>query len=101
MEPEPNYNINQVKTVSYPLGISLSTLIAELYLLEGLSVRSINVCHSVNVKTLGELLDFYNDKRNNFSLIRNSGVKTNQELTNLCEKYKNLNSHEGATLPTP
>jgi len=83
------------------VGISPSTSIAQFYLIEGLSVRSINVCHSVNVKTLGELLDFYNDKRNNFSLIRNSGVKTNKELTNLCEKYKNLNSHKDATLPAP
>jgi predicted oxidoreductase len=56
--------------------------------MEGISTRSINVCISEGLKTIGELLKFYSEKRKKFSLIRNCGVKSEEELERICEKYK-------------
>jgi len=83
-------SVNQVKqklNFIYPEGISLDTPLRELHESEGLSLRSINACLNVSMRTLGDLLYFYKDKNHNFSLLRNLGIKSDRELTMLCEKY--------------
>jgi mannose-6-phosphate isomerase-like protein (cupin superfamily) len=85
-----DYKFNHEINVRYPSAISLTTPIEDLKFLEGLSTRSVNVCLSIGLKSLGELLRFYCEKRKKFSLIGNCGVKSEEELINLCEKYKDL-----------
>jgi mannose-6-phosphate isomerase-like protein (cupin superfamily) len=83
-----DYKFNYEITVLYPSEVSLDTSIRDLFLMEGISTRSINVCISEGLKTIGELLKFYSEKRKKFSLIRNCGVKSEEELERICEKYK-------------
>jgi DNA-directed RNA polymerase alpha subunit len=59
--------------------------------LEGLSVRSLNVCISENITTLKELLEFQKNNRRNFAMIRNCGRMSDKELVGICEKYRNYN----------
>ena len=74
---------------TYPFGISIDTTIEDLQKFEGISVRSLNICHSVNVRTIKDLLAFLKDKRNNFALVRNCGKMSDKELVDLGEKYRN------------
>jgi len=83
--------INQNIDYTYPVGISLNTSIRDLRILEGLSVRSLNVCITENLTTLHELLEFQKDRRNNFAMLRNCGRMSDKELTGICEKYRNYN----------
>jgi mannose-6-phosphate isomerase-like protein (cupin superfamily) len=82
-------HVKQKHVVTYPVGISLDTHLRELHKLEGLSVRSINGCLNQDLRTLGDLIEFYKDKSRDFALIRNLGVKSDRELSFLCEKYLN------------
>jgi mannose-6-phosphate isomerase-like protein (cupin superfamily) len=84
-----DYKFNHEINIKYPQKISLTTPLEDLRLSEGLSTRSINVCLSVKLKTLGELLKFYSEKKKKFSSIGNCGVKSEGELIKVCEKYKN------------
>ena len=83
--------INQNKEYTYPKGISLNTSIQDLRILEGLSVRSLNVCISEKITTLKELLEFQKNNRHNFAMIRNCGRMSDKELVGICEKYRNYN----------
>jgi len=81
--------INQNIEYTYPKGITLNTSIQDLRILEGLSVRSLNVCISEKITTLQELLEFQKDKQHNFAMLRNCGRMSDKELVGICEKYRN------------
>jgi len=83
--------IHQNVDYSYPEGVSLNTSIQDLRTLEGLSVRSLNVCIAENITTLKELLEFQKDRRHNFAMLRNCGKMSDNELVGICEKYRNYN----------
>jgi len=83
--------INQNIDYTYPKGISLNTSIQDLRILEGLSVRSLNVCIAENITTLKELLEFQKDKRHNFAMLRNCGRMSDKELVGICDKYRDYN----------
>lgn len=71
--------------------------IDELIKIEGLSVRAQTVCYNYGLTDLKEILNFYYREKNGFSNLRNCGLKTNIELTNLCikyEKYQIINNGE-------
>lgn len=86
--------INQSNNIKYPSGISQNTSIKDLQKFEGISTRSVNACYSVNLTTLKQLLEFHKNKRNNFAMIRNCGLRTDKELVDVCEKYKDYNFPE-------
>ena len=54
---------------------------------EFLSVRSVSICENADLTSLKRILDFY-EKRKSFLFIRNCGVKTENELVQLCQKYQ-------------
>ena len=83
--------INQNIDYTYPVGISLNTSIRDLRILEGLSVRSLNVCITENLTTLQELLEFQKDRQHNFAMLRNCGRISDKDLVGICEKYRNYN----------
>ncbi len=60
--------------------------IEDLKEIENLSVRSLNSCRNGEIKTLTELIKYYN-KEQTFKKIRNCGAKSNDELIAVCEKY--------------
>jgi mannose-6-phosphate isomerase-like protein (cupin superfamily) len=84
-----DYKFNHEITTRYPSKVTPDTPIADLRIAEGLSTRGINVCLSLGLKTLGDLLKLYSEKRRKFSSVGNCGVKTEEELVKVCEKYKN------------
>jgi len=57
---------------------------------DNLSVRAYNVCFQNNLNDLKSILS-YHSYYGTFINLRNSGIKTNQELINLCRKYQNHN----------
>lgn len=66
--------------------ISLETL-ADI---EGLSIRSYNVCKLADLSSLQSLLEYYyNHKRAGFLSIKHCGQKSNAELIKICLKYEN------------
>lgn len=73
------------------LVISLNTTIDDLFLIEDLTVRSINVCKSCNLSNLQDVLNYYQANLT-FSNLRNCGANTEKELTTLCVKYSYLMS---------
>ena len=81
--------VNPKVDYTYPKGISLNSSIQDLQTLEGLSVRSLNVCIAENITTLKELLEYEKDKRHNFAMLRNCGRRSDKELVCICEKYRN------------
>jgi hypothetical protein len=62
------------------------TLIDDLFKLEKLSVRAINVCKYNSILSLFALLKYYSEN-NSFTTLRNCGLKTNYELIEFCKKY--------------
>lgn len=71
-----------------------STTLSELLERKLMSVRSSNICLRYRLNNLGELCDFYR-KHKDFSRFKNLGVKSNNELINLCEAHivNNCESH--------
>lgn len=63
--------------------------IEELKDLENLSERTKNVCIEDSLDTLYKLIHYY-QLNNSFLSIRNCGLKTNKELTEVAEKYIQL-----------
>jgi hypothetical protein len=63
--------------------------IDEIYKNENISVRSYNVCKYNGLETLKEIIEFYRENRS-FNKLRNCGKRSNEELTELCSKYKNI-----------
>lgn len=60
--------------------------LSELQLIEGLSVRACNVCEQYGLKDLVSIIEYFK-KRKNFFGLHNSGRRTDQELTLLCQIY--------------
>lgn len=56
---------------------------------EPISVRSYNVCKYNGLETLKEIIEFYRKNRS-FNKLRNCGKRSNEELTELYSKYKNI-----------
>ncbi|WP_291102210.1 MULTISPECIES: hypothetical protein [unclassified Flavobacterium] len=63
--------------------------IDEIYKNENISVRSYNVCRYNGLETLKEIIEFYRENRS-FNKLRNCGKRSNEELTELYSKYKNI-----------
>jgi hypothetical protein len=63
--------------------------IDEIHKNEPLSVRSYHVCRYNGLETLKEIIEFYRENRS-FNKLRNCGKKSNEELTELYNKYKNI-----------
>lgn len=63
--------------------------IDEIYKNENISVRSYNVCKYNGLETLKEIIKFYRENKS-FDKLRNCGKKSNEELTELYIKYKNI-----------
>lgn len=63
--------------------------IDEIYKNENISVRSYNVCKYNGLETLKEIIEFYRENRS-FNKLRNCGKRSNEELTDLYSKYKNI-----------
>nr|WP_315188338.1 hypothetical protein [uncultured Flavobacterium sp.] len=63
--------------------------IDEIHKKEPLSVRSYNVCKYNGLETLSDIIKFYRENRS-FDKLRNCGRKSNEELTELYNKYKNI-----------
>lgn len=63
--------------------------IDEIYKNENISVRSYNVCRYNELDTLKEIIKFYRENKS-FNKLRNCGKKSNEELTALYYKYKNI-----------
>lgn len=63
--------------------------IDEIYKNENISVRSYNVCRYNGLETLKEIIEFYRENKS-FNKLRNCGKKSNEELTELYNKYKNI-----------
>lgn len=58
---------------------------------ERLSVRATNVCKSINLHTLSEILKYYQEK-GSFKDVKNCGRRTAEELEVLCKKYKKIST---------
>jgi hypothetical protein len=67
--------------------------IDEIYKNENISIRSYNVCKYNGLETLDEILKFYSQNRS-FDKLRNCGKKSNEELTEIYRKYKNIYINE-------
>lgn len=63
--------------------------IEEIYKNEPLSMRSYHVCKNNGLETLEDIIEFYREKRS-FDKLRNCGRKSDEELTGLVIKYKNI-----------
>ncbi|MDR7211077.1 hypothetical protein [Flavobacterium piscis] len=65
--------------------------IDEIYKNENISVRSYHVCKYNGLETLKEVIEFYHEYRS-FNKLRNCGKRSDEELTELCNKYENIDS---------
>lgn len=63
--------------------------IDEIHKNEPLSVRSYNVCKYNSLESLSDIIRFYRENKS-FDKLRNCGKKSNEELTELYNKYKNI-----------
>lgn len=61
--------------------------IEEIYDIEGISVRSYNLCKYNNLDTIEKLLDYYMANYT-FENLRNCGRKSNEELIGISKKYR-------------
>jgi hypothetical protein len=76
--------INNIEPIIEVGDISIKDL-AEI---EDLSVRTINICYFTDLHSLNQILRFY-ETHKSFKNIRNCGAKSEKELIELCEKYRN------------
>ena len=58
----------------------------ELFDLENISVRALNVCYGRGLRSLSDILKFFKEQ-NTFIHLRNCGNKSNKELIAFCLKY--------------
>jgi hypothetical protein len=63
----------------------------ELFLMEDLSARSLNVCIYNDLKELSDVIKYYHENRT-FKNLRNCGSKSDKELIKLCLKYEESNN---------
>lgn len=82
-EVELNLEETRIKSPNYSL--------YELVQMEGLSVRTINVCKRHELTDLEKILHFYYNEKERFNHLRNCGRKSEVELERLCKKYKGSN----------
>ncbi|PIP54867.1 MAG: hypothetical protein COX07_02980 [Bacteroidetes bacterium CG23_combo_of_CG06-09_8_20_14_all_32_9] len=68
--------------------VNRNTSLTELKRIENISVRSFNICWYFNLRTVGDLLSFFEKKRT-FITLKNCGIKSEAELVAICKKYKN------------
>ena len=61
----------------------------ELTHIDGLSARSITICLNYGLTNLERILYFYFVEKESFLSLRNCGQKSNLELINFCNYYKN------------
>ena len=61
--------------------------IDEIYKTEKISVRSYHVCKSYSLNSIIDLKNYYY-KYESFFRLRNCGVKSNNELIELCNQYQ-------------
>lgn len=61
--------------------------IDEIYRNENLSVRSYHACKYSGLETIGDIITFYREN-SSFYKLRNCGKKSNEELIELYDKYK-------------
>jgi hypothetical protein len=61
----------------------------EIYKNENLSVRSYHACKYGGLETLSDIIKFYRES-GSFDKLRNCGKKSDEELTGLYRKYKNI-----------
>ncbi len=64
--------------------------INELEINENLSKRTVNICQYSGLINLEKIL-LYQKENIDFKKLRNCGEKSNSELLNICEKYKDFN----------
>jgi hypothetical protein len=64
---------------------------------ENLGLRSYNICKYYNLLTLKDLVTYYFDN-GDFLNMRNCGLKSNEELIDVCEKYSKFKLGESADL---
>jgi hypothetical protein len=62
----------------------------ELKFKENLSIRTYNVCNDNELHNIQDIIEYYR-YNGNFKQLRNCGVKSDQELIHLCEKYMSQN----------
>lgn len=58
----------------------------ELFELENISVRALNVCYGRGLRSLSDILNFFKE-HNTFIHLRNCGNKSNNKLIEFCLKY--------------
>ena len=63
--------------------------IDEIHKNEPLSVRSYHVCKYNGLESLSDIIKFYRENKS-FNKLRNCGKRSNEELTELYNKYKNI-----------
>ncbi len=63
--------------------------IDEIHRNEPLSVRSYHVCKYNGLESLSDIIKFYRENKS-FNKLRNCGKRSNEELTELYNKYKNI-----------
>lgn len=63
--------------------------IDEIHKNEPLSVRSYHVCKYNGLESLSDIIRFYRENKS-FNKLRNCGKRSNEELTELYNKYKNI-----------
>ena len=66
--------------------------IDQIYHSKVLSVRSFNVCNNNGIKDLTAVLKHHNEY-GTFTNLRNCGIKSNEELINLCLTYSNAENN--------
>lgn len=65
--------------------------IDEIYKNKKLSVRSYNLCRNNGLDSMEKLLEYYSKNRS-FLYLRNCGRKSNEELIEVCKKFKTTDS---------
>ena len=66
--------------------IIINIELRELADIENFSVRTYNICENNDLDNLEKILQYYSEN-GNFKKLRNCGVKSEQELTDICNKY--------------
>ena len=79
-------------------GIKENISLKKLAELENLSIRTVHVCEGGYLYDIKAILNYF-WKKNDFLHLRNCGQKSNTELIELCEKYKDFTLKPEETTP--
>ncbi|MGA9213211.1 MAG: hypothetical protein WBY99_11000, partial [Kaistella sp.] len=74
--------------------------VEEIYDIEDISVRSLNLCKYNGFNSIDDLIDYYMIHRS-FLKLRNCGRRSDEELIQVCIKYKALRNCETQNNPKP